>query len=145
MKTNHHLKLPRTGQNAAVLYALTMIKQEYIESQSFKYVCKWGCQFLRDLENNFELKAFVDFVDMNPHLDPWDRFFGCRTNALHLYHQIQTESDAIQYDDIISLFPSVYKLSTWPPQDHDIQFWRVEHIFRHCQSDCISSQRPVAS
>lgn len=121
--TSHNLKLPRTGQTATELYALTMKKKEFIESQGFKYVCKWECQFRKDLENISELRAFVDSVDMSPRLDPRDSFFGGRTDTLRLYHQVQSIGESIQYDDICSLYPAVNKyerLPCWAPQNRHI-------------------------
>lgn len=59
-----------------------------------------------ELENDPELKTFadfVDFVDMAPHLDPMDSFFGRRTNALHLHYEIQEAEETIQYNDNLSL------------------------------------------
>lgn len=81
-------------------------------------MCIWICQFQQDLSNNLELKAFVDSVDMTPRLDPRDSFFGGRTNALRLHYQTCAEWVTIQYDNIISLDPSVNKCTRYSQEHH---------------------------
>lgn len=61
---------------AVELYALIMKKKEYIQNRGYNYVCKWLCEFHKDLATNPELKSFVNAVNMTPRLELQDSCFG---------------------------------------------------------------------
>jgi hypothetical protein len=68
-----------------------MKKKHFIECQGIKYVCIWEHQFHEQLEQNTEMKIFLDNLDLTDRLDPRESFFGCRTNASQLYYNVQED------------------------------------------------------
>ena len=64
----------------------------------------WECEWNLMINTNFQVKEFVDKLDIVPPLNPREAFFGGRTNAIKLFHKIENE-EQIHYSDIISLYP----------------------------------------
>ena len=56
------------------------------------------------INNNPQLKQFVDKLDIVTPLNPREAFFGSRTNAIKLYHKAESD-EQIHYSDMISLYP----------------------------------------
>ena len=104
---------PLTNQSLKELYALTQKKRAYIEGLGMKYVCVWEHEFQEQLQNNPDLEAFVDTLDLTERLDPRDSFFGGRTNASQLYHRTE-DDEKIKYVDFTSLYPWVNKYCQYP-------------------------------
>ena len=71
------------------LYSDTMKKVKYLKDQGFLVVQKWGCELMKDLEEDEELKQFFDQNKIMDPLQPRDAFYGGRTNATKLFHECQ--------------------------------------------------------
>ena len=95
---------PLTNQSLEELYALTMKKKAHLESLGMKYVCIWDHEFKKELNQNSDLKTFVQTLDLTDRLDPRESFFGGRTNASQLYYKT-TDQEQIKYSDFTSLYP----------------------------------------
>lgn len=92
----------------AELYAQTMEKKQYIESEGYSYICIWECQFKAELESNVAMKHFIENLELVAPLAPRDAFFGGRTEAFKLYEASDPENQ-IKYYDVTSLYPFVNK------------------------------------
>ena len=70
------IKEARSGKSMHLLQTLTKIKESYITSQGFAYVCIYECAWKKELSKNERAKAFVDKLDVASRLDVRDAFFG---------------------------------------------------------------------
>jgi hypothetical protein len=73
----------------------------------------WEHEFYAALESNPEMKDFCKNLDLQDHLNPRDAFFGGRTNATRLYHEVEGD-EKIQYFDYTSLYPWTNKYQKYP-------------------------------
>ena len=71
------------------LYHDTQKKVKYLKDRGFEVVEKWGCAFKKELEQNGEMKQFMEDQGFIEPLQPHDAFFGGRTNAAKLLHECQ--------------------------------------------------------
>jgi hypothetical protein len=99
-----NIKHPRTAQSMEELYALTMKKKQYIESLGLHYVCNWEHEFHQQYKQNYDMKKFIDDLDIVERLNPRDSFFGGRTNASKLHYKAKHKEE-IKYVDFTSLYP----------------------------------------
>ena len=97
----------------ADLYARTLEKQRYLESEGFAYIDMWECDFKQQLSEDKAIKAFVDALEIVPPLEPRDAFYGGRTEAFKLYEE-SSDTKSINYYDVTSLYPWVNKTGKVP-------------------------------
>ena len=71
------------------LYKDTVRKVKYLKDQGFKVEQKWECKLKKELEEDEEMKQFLDEHELVDPLQPRDAFYGGRTNAAKLFHQCQ--------------------------------------------------------
>ena len=95
------------------LYARTMEKKQFIEAQGYTYVCKWECDFKREMENDPDMKHYVDSLAIISPLEPREAIFGGRTEAFKLYEEA-TDDKHIKYYNVTSLYPWVNKTGKVP-------------------------------
>jgi len=95
------VKHPRTQQSMNELFALT-IKKEVLKSLGYTVITKWEHEFLQDLKTNLVVKNYIESLDLVDRLIPRDSFFGGRTNALRLHHEVG-EDEEVRYVDFTSL------------------------------------------
>ena len=107
------LKHPYTEQTLNELYRATEVKKKRLQELGYNYVEMWECEFKTCLRENVELTAFAKECDITTRLDPRDAFFGGRTNALTLYHEVDV-SEKIHYVDYTSLYPYICKYARYP-------------------------------
>ena len=93
------------------LYDHTLERRKYIEERGYTVVEMWECDYDKDLKTNMTMKAFIDTIKIASPLDPRQAFFGGRTNAVKLYHEVE-EGEKIKYYDVCSLYPWVNKVCT---------------------------------
>ena len=101
-------KHPYTGQSMSELYVLTLKKKAYVQRLGMNYVCIWEHSFKDQIQNDIQLRSFVQTLDISERLDPRESFFGGRTNASKLYFKF-SENEKIKYVDFTSLYPWVNK------------------------------------
>ncbi|XP_078364066.1 uncharacterized protein LOC144648356 [Oculina patagonica] len=95
------------------VYQRTLKKMVYLERQGYVVKQMWECSWKRMKQENEEIADFVRCLDLQPPLQPRDAFFGGRTNAIKLYHQVE-EGEEIRYIDFTSLYPFVNKTKEYP-------------------------------
>lgn len=95
------------------LYEKTMGKQEYIEKQGYTYTAMWECEFKRFLNENEDIRCYIDGLDIPTPLEPRDAFFGGRTEAFKLYEKASNDKK-VKYYDVTSLYPWVNKTGKIP-------------------------------
>ena len=110
---------PVVQLSMADLYANTMEKKHYLESEGYSYVCIWECEFKKELENNAAMKCYIENLDLVTPLAPRDAFYGGRTEAFKLYEETSPENQ-IKYYDVTSLYPFVNKTGKIPLGHPDI-------------------------
>ena len=71
------------------LYKDTVRKVKYLKDQGFKVEQKWECKLKKELDEDEEMKQFLDEHELVDPLQPRDAFYGGRTNAAKLFHQCQ--------------------------------------------------------
>ena len=96
------------------MLAVTKQKQHYLtEKLKMNYVSIWGHTFQKMINENAELRLFIDQLDIQPRLNPRDAFRGGRTNACRLFYRAD-QNEIIQYKDVTSLYPYVMKYRIYP-------------------------------
>ena len=71
------------------LYNDTLRKVKYLRDLGFEVEQKWECELTKELEQNEEMKQFMEDHELVDPLQPRDAFYGGRTNAAKLFHQCQ--------------------------------------------------------
>ena len=71
------------------LYKDTLRKVKYLKDLGFEVEQKWGCELTKELEQDEEMKQFMEDHELVDSLQPRDAFYGGRTNAAKLFHQCQ--------------------------------------------------------
>ena len=89
--------------------------QEKLERLKEKYTVKymWECQWKKLIEENEEVKRVVSELERVDPLVPRDAFFGGRTGAVSLFHEVGS-GEQIHYMDVTSLYPWVNKTCPYP-------------------------------
>ena len=118
-------------------YDRTVDRERYIVQQGYQLESIWECQLNRELRVDVVMRQFFNDVPIVEPLNPRDgtfmqikffydfsssvvgfrfipAFFGGRTNAIKLFHQIKKSAagvplEHIQYTDICSLYPYINK------------------------------------
>ena len=73
------------------LYNDTLRKVKYLKDRGFEVEQKWGCELTKELEQDGEMKQFMEDHELVDPLQPRDAFYGGRTNAAKLFHQCQDD------------------------------------------------------
>lgn len=95
------------------LYDRTKEKQIYLEEQGYTYTNIWECEFKQLLNENHDMRRYVNGLDILTPLEPRDAFFGGRTEAFKLYEEA-ADDKTIKYYDVTSLYPWVNKTGKIP-------------------------------
>ena len=85
----------------------------YIRDQGYNVIVKWECEFEQERRADPELQAFIDSLHLVDPISPREAFFGGRTNAITLLHEI-ADGEKIYYADVCSLYPYVCKTKRYP-------------------------------
>jgi hypothetical protein len=119
-----------TAQEA---YDRTLERQDFLERQGYRVRVAWECDVQRDLRRNRGMKEYYATIDINgayffslfvclmvmhyilcaDPMDSREAFYGGRTNAVKLYHQV-AEGEKIMYKYVCSLYPWVCKYGSFP-------------------------------
>lgn len=66
----------------------------------------WECDWDHKVKPNHDLKQLLASYKLVDPPTPGDLFFGSRTNALRLYHEVdETVREKIKHVDVTSLYP----------------------------------------
>ena len=101
------------GKSLAQRYRETELKVKRLEEMGFIVIQKWSCEFLKELEDNPEMAAFVQSLNIQDPINLRDCYFGGRTNALTLHKEFSNNEKG-NYFDFTSLYPSVMKYKKYP-------------------------------
>lgn len=112
------------------MYEATILKHQRLREAGYHLVIKWECEWNQDVKTNVELQQFLSTLELVEPLEPRNAFFGGRTNAVRLHHEVdETQEEKIKYIDVTSLYPWVNKNCEYPvghphvitnPEDQDI-------------------------
>ncbi|CAB4025195.1 DNA polymerase [Paramuricea clavata] len=91
----------------------TLEKIQFLKDSRYNVVEIWTCDIERQLATEAEIKDFFENFEISEPLEPCHAFFGGRTNAVRLYHDIQPE-EKIRYVDFCSLYPWCNKYGEYP-------------------------------
>ena len=80
---------PYNEKKMEELYEDTVRKVDHLEDRGFEVVQKWECELKKEMEEDEELKRYIDEHDLVDPLQPREAFYGGRTNAAKLYHNCQ--------------------------------------------------------
>ena len=94
-------------------YKLYLKRHHDLQAAGFKGVEMWEHEFQYRKTQDAALKQFCASQEVVSRLDPQDAFFGGRTNAACLYHQVQGQ-EKIHYQDVTRLYPIVLKYDIFP-------------------------------
>lgn len=106
------------------LHCNTINKLEDLRKSGYKLEIIWECEFkAREMKDKEMMKLYdrylQDKMKKKPPLDPRDAFFGGRTNAIKLFHEVVSD-EKIRYYDFTSLYPYVVKYCSFPIGHPDI-------------------------
>jgi len=73
----------------------------------------WECEWDRLINEDVELKKFIESTNIKEKLKPRDALFGGRTNGVKLYYKCKL-NEKIRYKDFTSLYPAVQKYCRYP-------------------------------
>ena len=99
------------------VYEATLAKHHRLREHGYHLVIKWEHEWDHEVKTNKELQQFLSTYECVEPLTPRDAFFGGRTNAVKLHHEIkEDEKEQIKYVDVTSLYPWVIPPSSPTPK-----------------------------
>ncbi|XP_055336862.1 uncharacterized protein LOC129587247 [Paramacrobiotus metropolitanus] len=90
-----------------------MEREKYIRSQGYGLTVIWEHEYYDHVKADSKMKALVQELSFISPLNPRDAFYGGRTNAVKLYHQV-SDDEKISYFDVNSEYPYVNKNKRYP-------------------------------
>ena len=114
-----HAVMPDRTFNEVHRAAIEKLKRlkEAQEVKTVKHI--WECQWKKLMQENEEVKRVVSELETVDPLVPRDAFFGGRTGAVSLFHEVDS-GEQIHYMDVTSLYPWVNKTCKYPLSHPDI-------------------------
>ena len=109
------------------VYRCTQKKLNKLKCEGYHVIEVWECQWAKMKQDNEEIHALMDKLDIVEPLNLRDALCGGRTNAIKLYHQTEADEE-IDYFDYTSLYPYVNKNGMYP-------LGHPEMIFQPGQTD----------
>ena len=117
------------------LYEATCEKLKSLERAGYRLVVEWECRWQKKIKASPDLQSFLNTMTEIPPLNPRDAFFGGRTGAVALYHEV-AQGEKIYYVDVTSLYPWVNKTAMYPVGHPDIKY--------EPEDQCLSSYFGIA-
>ena len=115
------------------MYESTLRKHELLRQHGYDLKVVWECEWDLEVKTNPDFPSFLQTLKLVEPLDPRDAFFGGRTNAVKLHHEVdQANGEKIKYIDVTFLYPWVNKIQEYPvshphvlvnPADYDIRHY----------------------
>ena len=110
--------MPDRSPNEA--YRATQEKLRRLEAEKYTVKSIRECEWAEKKKEDPEVKAFVRGLKWVDPLQPRDAFFGGRTGAVALHHDVSDSGEKIFYVDVTSLYPWVNKTCEYPLGHPDI-------------------------
>ena len=109
---------PVIGKTMTEIRNETEKKINKLRSLGYEVIEKWECEWKEEIKNSEHIQEILrvleqDNVIPSSPLDGRDAFYGGRTNATKLYHEVE-EGEKILYYDVCSLYPWVNKYMIYP-------------------------------
>lgn len=101
------------GRNMASVFSLTHQRLQTLRNLGYTVKTMWECEWRALKSTDESVQRVVASLNLQPPLDPRDAFFGVRTNAVKLFHQI-SDDEQIRYFDFTSLYPTVDLKEVYP-------------------------------
>ena len=95
-------------------YRATQEKLRRLREAGHTVVEIWECEWAKLVREDPMVKAFVSGLERVDPLEHREAFFGGRTGAVSLYHQVSPGEEQIHYMDVTSLYPWVNKTQKYP-------------------------------
>ena len=112
-----HQRKQRYGANPdrslEELYEATCSKLRRLARTGYTLVVQWECQWEQQVKTTPTIQSFLQTMTSTPPLQPRDAFFGGRTGAVSLHHEVGP-GEKIYYVDVTSLYPWVNKTAYYP-------------------------------
>ena len=131
-RRNTYSKLNR-DRTFEELYEATLKKEVTLRTNGYTVKSIWECEWKKLKEECGAVREFLSTYEIVTPLNPRDAFFGGRTNAVQLYHQVDAANgEVIEYVDVTSLYPWVNATCQYPlkhpqiitdPTDQDIHHY----------------------
>ena len=121
----------QADRSLAELFDATLAKNQRLRDAGFQVTYLWEHQWQHRVKTTPALQAQLAEMTSTPPLQPRDAFFGGRTGAVALYHQVDP-GEKIFYIDVTSLYPWVNKTQKYPlghpeifyePEDQDLSHY----------------------
>ena len=114
-KNRNRFPICHTDRTLQEVYEATLKKQETLRQHGYDVKIMWECDWDREVKTNPDLCQFLNTLEIVDPLQPRDAFFGGRTNAVKLHHEVEEASgEKIKYIDVTSLYPWVNKTQEYP-------------------------------
>ena len=114
-KNRGRFPICHTDRTLQEVYETTLKKQETLRNHGYDVKIMWECDWDREVKTNPDLCQFLNTLEIVDPLQPRDAFFGGRTNAVKLHHEVDEASgEKIKYIDVTSLYPWVNKTQEYP-------------------------------
>ena len=101
------------------VYRATQEKTRRLREAGYVVEEIWECEWTAMVQNDPSVKAFVSGLERADPLDPREAFFGGRTGAVSLYHQVGP-GEQIHYMDVTSLYRRINKTEEYQKGHPDI-------------------------
>ena len=122
-----------TDRTMQEVYESLLRKHDLLKQHGYDLKVVWECEWDLQVKTHPDLAPFLQTLKLVDPLDPRDAFFGGRTNAVKLHHEVDpTRGEKIKYIDVTSLYPWVNKTQEYPvghpqvlvnPDDQDIRHY----------------------
>ena len=121
------------------LYEATQAKLQRLRAAGFQVIVEWECTWQQKITPS--ISSFLSSLTSTPPLQPRDAFFGGRTGAVALYHQVDP-GEKIFYVDVTSLYPWVNKTARYPLGHPEIHFEPEDQELDHYFGIALVTIRP---
>ena len=111
---------PMNGISMDNLYTNTKRRECLLKKSNFEMTIIWECELNSQRKSSNQFNDYFENhlrnykqIKYNPEIYPRDAFYGGRTNAIKLYHQVE-DNEKIHYYDFTSLYPYICKFGEFP-------------------------------
>ena len=111
MRNKRHSIMPDRSPNEA--RRATFEKTDRLREKGYVVEEMWECKWRKLVQEDATVKRFVEQLERVDPLEPREAFFGGRTGAVSLYHEV-SPGEEIHYMDVTSLYPWVNKTQEYP-------------------------------
>lgn len=71
------------------IYQRTLERHQRIQEAGFNLIFMWECEWKQIKLTQLEIQQYLENLQLIPRLEPWEAFFGGRTNAIQLYCKVE--------------------------------------------------------